>query len=58
MTSLSANWGWNIEKLRKALEQQIVDLNARLERAESSASAGGRRAIQKLEQRVRKYNSK
>lgn len=42
----------NIEKLRKALEQQIVDLNARLERADSSASAGGRRAIQKLEQRI------
>jgi len=40
--------------LRKALETQTVDLNARLERAESSASSGGRRVIQNLEQRVNK----
>lgn len=42
----------NVEKLRKALEQQIVDLQVRIEQAEASALKGGKRVVQKLEQRV------
>lgn len=42
----------NVEKLRKALEQQVKDLQARLDEAEANALKGGKRIIQKLEQRV------
>jgi hypothetical protein len=42
-----------VERARKGLEQQIKDLQARLEEAEASGLKGGKRIIQKLEQRVR-----
>ncbi|XP_041779731.1 myosin heavy chain, muscle isoform X14 [Anopheles merus] len=45
------------EKLRKALEQQIKELQVRLDEAESNALKGGKKAIQKLEQRVRELES-
>jgi myosin heavy chain 6/7 len=41
-----------IDKLRKALEQQVKDLQVRLDEAEANALKGGKRIIQKLEQRV------
>jgi hypothetical protein len=44
------------DRLRKALEQQVKDLQVRLDEAEASALKGGKRIIQKLEQRVI-YNS-
>ena len=42
-----------IEKLRRALEAQVKELQARLDEAEASALKGGKKIIQKLEQRVR-----
>ena len=42
-----------IEKLRRTLEAQVKELQARLDEAEASALKGGRKIIQKLEQRVR-----
>ncbi|XP_062547760.1 myosin heavy chain, muscle-like [Armigeres subalbatus] len=45
------------EKLRKALEQQIKELQVRLDDAETNALKGGKKAIQKLEQRVREIES-
>ena len=44
------------EKLRKGLEITIKDMQARLDEAEAIALKGGRRMIQKLEQRVSKTN--
>ena len=41
-----------VEKLRKALEQHVKDLQVRLDEAESNALKGGKRIIQKLEQKV------
>ena len=41
-----------MEKLRKALEQQVKDLQVRLDEAEANALKGGKRIIQKLEQKV------
>lgn len=46
----------SVEKLRKALEQQVKDLQIRLDEAEANALKGGKRIIQKLEQRVKCYN--
>jgi myosin heavy chain 6/7 len=43
----------SIEKLRRTLEGQVKDLQARLDEAEASAMKGGRKIIQKLENRVR-----
>merc|ERR1712168_1428289 len=43
----------SIEKLRRGLESQVKDLQARLDEAEAAALKGGKRMIQKLEQRVR-----
>ncbi|RNA40218.1 myosin heavy chain, partial [Brachionus plicatilis] len=40
----------NVEKLRKSLEQQVKDLQVRLDEAEANALKGGKRIIQKLEQ--------
>jgi chromosome segregation ATPase len=40
------------ERLRKGFEQQIKDLQARLNEAEGNALKGGKRVISKLEQRV------
>ncbi|XP_065091225.1 myosin heavy chain, muscle-like [Ochlerotatus camptorhynchus] len=45
------------EKLRKALEQQIKELQVRIDEAETNALKGGKKAIQKLEQRVRELES-
>jgi len=41
-----------IEKLRRALEAQVKDLQVRVDEAEAAALHGGRKAIQALEQRV------
>lgn len=41
------------EKMRKALELQVKDLQVRLDESESNALKGGKKAIQKLEQRTR-----
>ncbi|XP_064213621.1 myosin heavy chain, muscle isoform X23 [Tribolium castaneum] len=45
------------EKLRKALETQIKDLQVRLDEAEANALKGGKKLIQKLEQRVRELEN-
>lgn len=45
------------EKLRKALETQIKELQVRLDEAEQNALKGGKKAIQKLEQRVRELEN-
>ncbi|KAI9585946.1 hypothetical protein GQX74_001793 [Glossina fuscipes] len=45
------------EKLRKALEQQIKELQVRLDEAEANALKGGKKAIQKLEQRCRELEN-
>ncbi|RZB40752.1 myosin heavy chain, muscle isoform X13 [Asbolus verrucosus] len=45
------------EKLRKALETQIKDLQVRLDEAEANALKGGKKMIQKLEQRVRELEN-
>ena len=42
-----------IEKLRRALEQQLKELQLRLDESEATAMHGGKKTIQKLEQRVR-----
>ncbi|KAK7113251.1 hypothetical protein V1264_012571 [Littorina saxatilis] len=42
-----------VEKLRKGLEQQVKDMQVRLDEAEAQALKGGKKIIQKLEQRVR-----
>ncbi|XP_076442426.1 myosin heavy chain, striated muscle-like isoform X8 [Babylonia areolata] len=42
-----------VEKLRKGLEGQLKDMQARLDEAEAQALKGGKKIIQKLEQRVR-----
>ncbi|KAL7303607.1 hypothetical protein TKK_0003759 [Trichogramma kaykai] len=47
----------NQEKLRKALETQIKELQVRLDEAEANALKGGKKAIQKLEQRVRELEN-
>ena len=43
----------NAERLRKALEQQVKDLQTRLDEAEGNSLKGGKRVMAKLEQRVR-----
>lgn len=40
------------EKMRKAMEQQMKDLQVRLDEAEAAALKGGKKIIQKLEQKV------
>lgn len=40
------------EKMRKGMEQQMKDLQARLDEAEAAALKGGKKIIQKLEQKV------
>ncbi len=47
-----------VDRLRKGLEQQVKDLQVRLDEAEVNALKGGKRIIQKLEQRVRFDNIK
>ncbi|BFZ17428.1 hypothetical protein BsWGS_20467 [Bradybaena similaris] len=46
-----------VEKLRKALEGQVKDLQVRLDEAEAQALKGGKKTIQKLEQRVRELET-
>ena len=43
----------HIDKMRRTLEAQVKELQLRLDEAESNALKGGKRMIQKLEQRVR-----
>jgi len=43
----------HVERLRKGLEQQMKELQGRLDEAEQAALKGGKKVIQKLEQRVR-----
>ncbi|XP_077527308.1 myosin heavy chain isoform X3 [Haemaphysalis longicornis] len=45
------------EKLRKALEQQMKELQVRLDEAEAAALKGGKKIIQKLEQKVRELEN-
>ncbi len=45
----------HVERLRKGLEQQVKDLQTRLDEAEGGTLKGGKRVIVKLEQRVRIY---
>jgi len=46
-----------VERLRKGLEQQIKDLQTRLDEAEGNALKGGKRIIAKLEQRIHELES-
>ncbi|CAF3438189.1 unnamed protein product [Rotaria sp. Silwood1] len=46
-----------VERLRKGLEQQIKDLQIRLDEAEANALKGGKRIIMKLEQRIHELES-
>ncbi|CAF4199714.1 unnamed protein product [Rotaria sp. Silwood2] len=41
-----------VERLRKGLEQQIKDLQTRLDESEANSLKGGKRVIAKLEQRI------
>lgn len=41
------------EKLRKRMESQIKELQARLDESEANALKGGKKIISKLEQRVK-----
>jgi myosin heavy chain 6/7 len=41
-----------IDKLRRGLETQLKDMQLRVDEAEAAALHGGRKTIQKLEQRV------
>merc|ERR1719454_661033 len=43
----------HIEKMRRTLEGQVKELQGRLDEAEASVLKGGKKMIQKLEQRVR-----
>jgi myosin heavy chain 6/7 len=43
----------HVDRLRKGLEQQVKDLQTRLDEAEGNALKGGKRILSKLEQRVR-----
>lgn len=47
----------HVEKARKQLEQQCKEMQVRLEESESSAMKGGKKALAKLEQRVRELES-
>ena len=41
-----------LERARRALEAQVRELGGRLEEAEAGAARGGRKVVQRLEQRV------
>lgn len=45
------------EKMRKAMEGQIKELQVRLDEAEAAALKGGKKIIQKLEQKVRELET-
>ncbi|CAF1208717.1 unnamed protein product [Adineta steineri] len=46
-----------VERLRKGLEQQIKDLQTRLDESENNPLKGGKRIIAKLEQRIHELES-
>ncbi|XP_059177767.1 myosin heavy chain, striated muscle-like isoform X1 [Physella acuta] len=46
-----------VEKLRKGLEANLKDIQVRLDEAEAQALKGGKKMIQKLEQRVRELET-
>jgi len=54
---LEQEHGLQVERLRKGLEQQIKDLQTRLDEAEANALKGGKRIIIKLEQRIHELES-
>lgn len=43
----------HVDRLRKGLEQQIKEMQVRLDEAEQAALKGGKKIIAKLEQRIR-----
>lgn len=45
------------EKMRKAVEQQLKEMQVRLDEAEAAALKGGKKIIQKLEQKVRELET-
>uniref|UniRef100_A0A914SGI4 Paramyosin n=1 Tax=Parascaris equorum TaxID=6256 RepID=A0A914SGI4_PAREQ len=47
----------NLDRQRKGYEQQIKEMQARLDEAEASALKGGKRMLAKLDQRVRELES-
>ncbi|CAF1111435.1 unnamed protein product [Rotaria sp. Silwood1] len=47
----------SVERLRKGLEQQVKDLQTRLDEAEGNVLKGGKRIIAKLEQRIHELES-
>lgn len=47
----------HVEKARKQAEQQVKELQVRLEEAEANAMKGGKKALSKLEQRVRELET-
>nr|VZI50304.1 unnamed protein product [Spirometra erinaceieuropaei] len=46
-----------VERARKQLEQQLKEMQVRLEESEANAMKGGKKALAKLEQRVRELES-
>ncbi|CAD6189768.1 unnamed protein product [Caenorhabditis auriculariae] len=47
----------HVDRLRKGLEQQLKEIQVRLDEAEAAALKGGKKVIAKLEQRVRELES-
>lgn len=47
----------HLERMKKNLEVMVKDLQQRLDEAESLAMKGGKKQLQKLEARVRKWLS-
>lgn len=47
----------HVERLRKGLEQQIKEMQVRLDEAEAAALKGGKKIIAKLEERIRALES-
>ena len=47
----------SFEKAQKLLESQVTDVQRRLDDAEENALRGGKKAINKMEERVRELNS-
>lgn len=43
----------NNDRIKKGLEQQLKDMQIRLDEAEAAALKGGKKIISKLEQRIR-----
>ena len=47
----------HVDRMRKGLEQQLKEIQVRLDEAEAAALKGGKKVIAKLEQRVRELES-